>query len=163
LPAQGPIPVSVGDRHQQLHLGNEKHICFFVRDITRRKQDEELLRQTRDQLARAERLEMAGSLAGHIAHDFNNLLTLWWPTPGSFGPNCRKIRRRMRISTSSPRRPSRWLISTNSSWRCRAAPITEQSVLNINAVIETEALFLARDETAKGIKLDLSLAGICLT
>ncbi len=58
-----------------LNFGSEPYLCFFVRDISKRKQDEADLAQTRAQLDRAERLEMAGSIAGHIAHDFNNLLT----------------------------------------------------------------------------------------
>ncbi len=58
-----------------LHLGGEIHLGFFVRDITKRKKNEEDLRRTQQQLARAERLEMSSNLAGHIAHDFNNLLT----------------------------------------------------------------------------------------
>ena len=48
----------------------EGKICHFIstgKDITRR-------REIETKLARAERLEMAGRIAGQIAHDFNNLL-----------------------------------------------------------------------------------------
>ncbi|MCX6992504.1 MAG: ATP-binding protein [Kiritimatiellaeota bacterium] len=143
----------------KLHLGDEKHICFFVRDITRRKQDEKLLRQTRDQLARAERLEMAGSIAGHIAHDFNNLLTPLVAYPAFI---------RSKLPENSPAHADLDVIVKTAQ---QMAHINQQllalsrrayhepSVLNINAVIETEASFLARNESAKGIKLDLALAG----
>src|ERR1035437_6221032 len=143
----------------KLHLGNEKHICFFVRDITRRKQDEELLRQTRDQLARAERLELAGSIAGHIAHDFNNLLTPLVAYPEFI---------RSKLPANSPAHADLDVIAKTAQ---QMADINqqllalsrrahhEQSVLNINAVIETEAAFLAHNEPAHGIKLDLVLAG----
>ncbi|MDD5677616.1 MAG: ATP-binding protein [Kiritimatiellae bacterium] len=143
----------------KLHLGDEKHICFFVRDITRRKQDEQLLRQTRDQLARAERLELAGSIAGHIAHDFNNLLTPLVAYPKFI---------RAKLPENSPARADIDVIAKTAQ---QMADINqqllalsrrahyEQSVLNINAMIETEASFLKRDELARGIKLDLALAG----
>ncbi|MDP2989301.1 MAG: ATP-binding protein, partial [Kiritimatiellota bacterium] len=143
----------------KLHLGDEKHICFFVRDITRRKHDEKLLRQTRDQLARAERLEMAGSIAGHIAHDFNNLLTPLVAYPEFI---------RAKLPENSPAHADLDVIvktaqqMTHINQQLLALSrraYHEQSVLNINAVIETESLFLERDESAKGIKLDLALAG----
>lgn len=143
----------------KLHLGDEKHICFFVRDITRRKQDEKLLRQTRDQLARAERLEMAGSIASHIAHDFNNLLTPLMAYPEFI---------RAKLPENSPARADLDVISKTAQQMAHInqqllalsrRAYHEQSVLNINAVIETEALFLERNESAKVIKLDLALAG----
>jgi len=142
----------------KLHLGDEKHICFFVRDITRRKQDEELLQQTRDQLARAERLEMAGSIAGHIAHDFNNLLTPLVAYPEFI---------RSKLPVNSPAHADLDVIAKTAQQMAHInqqllalsrRAYHEQSVLNINTVIETEALFLARNEPAKGIKLDLALA-----
>jgi PAS domain S-box-containing protein len=143
----------------KLHLGDEKHICFFVRDISRRKQDEQLLRQTRDQLARAERLELAGSIAGHIAHDFNNLLTPLVAYPEFI---------RAKLPENSPARADLDVIAKTAQ---QMADINqqllalsrrahhEQSVLNINSVIENEAAFLAHNEPAQGIKLDLTLAG----
>ncbi len=143
----------------KLHLGDEKHICFFVRDITRRKQDEKLLRQTRDQLARAERLETAGSIAGHIAHDFNNLLTPLVAYPEFI---------RDKLPENSPARADLDIISQTAQQMAHInqqllalsrRAYHEQSVLNINSLIETEALFLKRNEQAKNIKLELNLAG----
>lgn len=49
-------------------LGGEQLVQTIVRDITQRRQMEK-------ELARAQRMEAAGQVAGQIAHDFNNLLS----------------------------------------------------------------------------------------
>ncbi len=60
----------------RVSMGLEENLlCFFIRNVTHHKQAEEAMRMAQTRMARAERLEAAGMVAGQIAHDFNNLLT----------------------------------------------------------------------------------------
>jgi PAS domain S-box-containing protein len=58
-----------------LQLADTNYLCFFIRDISERKDREQKLKRAEQELALSERLKMASMVANTIAHDINNLLS----------------------------------------------------------------------------------------
>jgi PAS domain S-box-containing protein len=139
-------------------MGLEQNLlCFFIRNVTHHKQAEEAMRMAQTRMARAERLEAAGMVAGQIAHDFNNLLTPLLGYPA--------LIRRL-LPKDSPILEFVGIMETTAQ---DMAHLTEQLLclsrrgrlgqdekFSMNDVVK-QAMALLRTDTAPGIRVELNL------
>ncbi len=143
----------------RVSMGLEENLlCFFIRNVTHHKQAEEAMRMAQTRMARAERLEAAGMVAGQIAHDFNNLLTPLLGYPA--------LIRRMLPKES----PILEFVGIMENTALDMAHLTEQllclsrrgrmgqdEVFSMNEVVN-QAMALLRTDTPPGIRVEVNLA-----
>jgi pseudouridylate synthase len=73
VPGRGAVPCSVSAGHLR---GLRRHLQLVVHDLSERLRVEDERSHLSEQLARAQRLDAVGQLAGGLAHDLNNLLVV---------------------------------------------------------------------------------------
>ncbi len=140
-----------------LNIGSDNLVCFFVRDISKRKEAEKALLAAQEQLAQSERLETAGRVAGLIAHDFNNLLTplLGYPAliKDELPPDSQACKDLDIIASTAQRMAeiNKQLLMLSRRGQC------EKRVLDINAVIKHLFDLVSRERSDK-IMVTLDLA-----
>lgn len=142
----------------KLSIANEFCLCFFIRDVTKRKENEETLERTQTKLAQAERLETAGSIAGHIAHDFNNLLTPLLAYPDLIAeelqPESQAHKDLMLIKKTAQQ-----IADINQQLLALSRRgYYEQAALNINAIIDDVNYILRREILVEGLRIEANLA-----
>jgi PAS domain S-box-containing protein len=120
----------------------------ITRDVTERRQAQELLEQARTRMLQVQKMEAIGQLTGGVAHDFNNLLTV-------IIGNLQSAERNAESSTPSIARQRRSISAALRGAR-RAATLTQRLLafsrrqpldpkpLDINRFIAGEVEFLQR-------------------
>lgn len=83
------LPVSVAAGHLR---GSRRSLQLVVRDVSDRERAETERARLSEQLARAQRLEAIGQLAGGLAHDLNNLLAVLVGNLGLADENVQALR-----------------------------------------------------------------------
>ncbi len=141
-----------------ISLANKTYMSGIFRDTTERKLAMDVRLQAQAQLDQAKRLEMAGSIAGHIAHDFNNLLTPLLVYPGLI---------KEQLPTDSPaindlliiEKTARVMADINQQLLALSRRgYREQTVLNINGIIQDAVNLLSGSGQFENISFELKLA-----
>ena len=139
-------------------MGREENLlCFFIRNVTHHKQAEEAMRMAQTRMARAERLEAAGMVAGQIAHDFNNLLTPLLGYPALIRrllPKDSPIMEFVGIMENTAQDMAH--LTEQLLCLSRRGRLGQDEVFSMNEVVN-QAMALLRTDTPAGMKVDLSL------
>jgi PAS domain S-box-containing protein len=117
-------------------VNHKKVIQCNIRDITKRKQAEEALRESEQKLYRAKRMETIGLMAGGIAHDLNNILSgiVGYPDLILMDlPENSPLRKPIEIIKSSGKRAAAIVSDLLAVARGVA---TGKEILNINSIIK---------------------------
>jgi PAS domain S-box-containing protein len=142
----------------RVSMGMEENLlCFFIRNVLHHKQAEEAMRMAQTRMARAERLEAAGMVAGQIAHDFNNLLTPLLGYPALI----RKL-----LPKDSPimefvgvmENTAKDMAHLTEQLLClsRRGRLGQEEAFSMNEVV-SQAMALLRSDMAPGVTVDLTL------
>ncbi len=142
----------------RVSMGLEENLlCFFIRNVTHHKQAEEAMRMAQTRMARAERLEAAGMVAGQIAHDFNNLLTPLLGYPALIRrllPKDSPIMEFVGIMENTAQDMAH--LTEQLLCLSRRGRLGQDEVFSMNDVVN-QAMALLRTDTPGGIKVELNL------
>ncbi|MGD9182395.1 MAG: PAS domain S-box protein [Desulfobacterales bacterium] len=136
-------------------VNHKKVIQCNIRDITKRKQAEEALRESEQKLYRAKRMETIGLMAGGIAHDLNNILSgiVGYPDLILMDlPENSPLRKPIEIIKSSGKRAAAIVSDLLAVARGVA---TGKEILNINSIIK-EYIRCAEHKKLEAIKPNIT-------
>jgi PAS domain S-box-containing protein len=141
------IEVSVTISPVKDEHGNVTAIAAIVRDITE-------LKQTREQLQQAQKMEAMGQLTGGVAHDFNNLLAVIMGNAevlaARLGDDNRPAQAVIRAASRGAELIGRLLAFS------RTQPLRPQSI-NIDAVI-TEMSYMLHRTLGETVEIEIRIA-----
>ncbi|HYK87774.1 MAG TPA: response regulator [Acidobacteriota bacterium] len=115
-----------------------------VQDITERKQDEDAMRKSRDQMVQLQRMEALGQLAGGVAHDFNNLITAIMGYNELISQNLDHTSEYFPYVEGIKKASERASALTRQLLAFSRQQVLQPRVLNLNSIIDNLAKMLAR-------------------
>lgn len=138
--------------------GEIEKVVIVSRDITDRRQAEELLRRRDEQLRQSQKMEAIGRLSGGIAHDFNNLLGVIIGYSESM-ENRLAPEDKLRKSAEEIRKAGERAASlTHQLLAFSRQQVMQPQILDLNGLVNDMGKMLTR-LIAKNIELTVNLSG----